>query len=146
MFIVGHAGWPAYNTFLIVLCLDRPIYDSNLLRPSLNPQKPVSGLCRVRGLVRTLTLLCITIYLCLGIHSGQIWWAGICFCHACIYFTILLVYKKGHCFCYNPHHEIWFKYLISLLGKLILVYEITLMFFFNLIYFYNLVLNTMWYL
>lgn len=83
---------------------------------------------------------CITIHLCLVIHSGQIWRAGICFCHACMYFTILLVYKKGQRFCYKPHYEIWFNYLMGLLGKLILVCEITLMFLY-LIYFYNLVLN-----
>ena len=59
MSIVSYAGWPAYDTFLIVSLSGRPVYDPNLLRPNPNPKKPVSGSCRVRGLSRTLTpLLC----------------------------------------------------------------------------------------
>ena len=55
--IAGYAGWPAYDTFLIMLLSSRPVYDPNPLRPNPNPKKPVSGLCRVRGLGRTLTPL-----------------------------------------------------------------------------------------
>ena len=36
---------------------DRPVYDPNPLKPNRNPKKPVSSLCRVRGLGRTLTPL-----------------------------------------------------------------------------------------
>ena len=39
--IAGHAGWPAYNLFLIVLLLGQLVYDPNPLRPNPNPQKPV---------------------------------------------------------------------------------------------------------
>ena len=55
--IAGYAGWPAYDTFLIVSLLGRPVYDPNPLRPNPNPKKSVSGSCRVRGLGRTLTPL-----------------------------------------------------------------------------------------
>ena len=34
-----------------------PFMTQNPLRPNPNPKKPVSGLCRVRGLGRTLTPL-----------------------------------------------------------------------------------------
>ena len=43
--------------FLIVLLSGRPVYDPNPLRPNPNPEKPVSGSCRVRGFGRTLTPL-----------------------------------------------------------------------------------------
>ena len=55
--IAGYAGWPAYDTFLIVSLSGRLVYDPNQLRPNPNPKKPVSGSCRVRGLGRTLTPL-----------------------------------------------------------------------------------------
>ena len=55
--IAGYAGWPAYDTFLIVLLSGRPVYDLNPLRPNPNSKKPVSGSCRVRGLGWTLTPL-----------------------------------------------------------------------------------------
>ena len=55
--IAGYAGWPTYDTFLIVSLTDRPVYDPNLLRSNPNPKKPVSGSCRVHGLGRTLTPL-----------------------------------------------------------------------------------------
>ena len=42
MSIASHAGWPAYNTFLIVLRSGQPVYDPNLLRPNPNMQKPMS--------------------------------------------------------------------------------------------------------
>ena len=51
--IAGHVGKPAYDTFLILPLLDRPVYDSNPLRPNPNPQKP----CRGCELGHTLTLL-----------------------------------------------------------------------------------------
>ena len=57
MSITGYAGWPAYDTFLIVSLLSRPVYDPNPLRSNPNPKKPISGLYRVRGLGRTLTPL-----------------------------------------------------------------------------------------
>ena len=40
-----------------MLLSGRPVYDPNPLRPNPNPEKPVSGSCRVRGLGRTLTPL-----------------------------------------------------------------------------------------
>ena len=40
--IAGYAGWPAYDTFLIVSLSGRPVYDPNPLRPNPNPKKPVS--------------------------------------------------------------------------------------------------------
>ena len=55
--IAGYAGWPTYDTFLIVSLTDRPVYDPNPLRSNPNPKKPVSGSCRVHGLGRTLTPL-----------------------------------------------------------------------------------------
>ena len=57
MSIAGHGGWLVYDPFLIVSLLGRPIYDPNPLRHNPNPQKPMSGLYRVRGFGRTLTLL-----------------------------------------------------------------------------------------
>ena len=59
MSIAGYAGWPAYDTFLIVLLSSWPVYDPNPLRPNPNLKKSVSGSCRVRGLARTLTPLAI---------------------------------------------------------------------------------------
>ena len=41
MSIAGHVGKPAYDTFLILSLLDRPVYDSNPLRPNPNPQNHV---------------------------------------------------------------------------------------------------------
>ena len=55
--IAGYAGWPAYNMFIIVLLSGRPIYDPNPLWHNPDPQKPMSGLCHVRGLGQTLTPL-----------------------------------------------------------------------------------------
>ena len=55
--IAGYAGWPTYDTFLIVSLSSRPVYDPNPLRSNPNPKKPVLGSCRVRGLGRTLTPL-----------------------------------------------------------------------------------------
>ena len=52
-------GWPAYDTFLIVSLLGRPVYDPNPLRSNPNPKKPVSDSCHVRGLGWTLTPLII---------------------------------------------------------------------------------------
>ena len=43
--------------FLIMSLLGRPVYDPNPLKPNPNPQKHVSGSCRVRGLGQTLTPL-----------------------------------------------------------------------------------------
>ena len=57
MSIAGYAGWPAYDTFLIVLLSGRPIYDPNPLRLNPNPEKPMLGSCRVRRFGRTLTPL-----------------------------------------------------------------------------------------
>ena len=48
---------PLYDMFFIVLHSGRPVYNPNLLRPNPNPQKPVSSLCHVHGLGRTLTPL-----------------------------------------------------------------------------------------
>ena len=62
MSIAGYAGWPAYDTFLIVLLSGRPVYDPNPLRPNPNPKKPVSGSCRVHGLGRTLTPLLLYVF------------------------------------------------------------------------------------
>ena len=45
--IAGHAGWPAYDTFFIVLLSSWPVNDSNPLRPNPNSQKLVSCSCRV---------------------------------------------------------------------------------------------------
>ena len=55
--IAGYAGWPTYDTFLIVSLSGQPVYDPNPLKSNLNPKKSMSGLCRVRGLGRTLTPL-----------------------------------------------------------------------------------------
>ena len=55
--IAGYAGWPTYDTFLIVSLSGQSVYDPNPLRPNPNPKKPVLGLCRVRGLGRILTPL-----------------------------------------------------------------------------------------
>ena len=55
--VAGHVGWLSYEQFLIVLLLGQPVYDPNPLRPNPNSQKPVLGLCHVRGLGRTLTAL-----------------------------------------------------------------------------------------
>ena len=52
--ITRYMGWPTYDTFLIVSLMDWPVYDPNPLKPNPNPRKPMSGLCRVRGLGRTL--------------------------------------------------------------------------------------------
>ena len=38
--ITGYAGWLAYDTFLIVLVLGRPIYDPNPLSPILTQKNP----------------------------------------------------------------------------------------------------------
>ena len=73
VFIVGYAGWSAYDTFLIVSLSSRPVYDSNPLRLNPNPKKRVSGSCRVCELGRTLTplvkrelvSLCIVYLLCI---------------------------------------------------------------------------------
>ena len=43
-----------------MLLSGRPVYDPNPLRPNPNPEKSVSGSCRVRGLGRTLTPLQFT--------------------------------------------------------------------------------------
>ena len=43
MSIVGYAGWPTYDMFLIVSFSSCPVYNPNLLRHNLNPQKLVSG-------------------------------------------------------------------------------------------------------
>ena len=43
--------------FLIVSLLGRPDYDPNPLRSNPNPKTPVSGLCHVHGLDRTMTPL-----------------------------------------------------------------------------------------
>ena len=57
MSIVGYTGWPAYDTFFIVLLSGRPIYNPNPLSLNPNSEKPVSGSCRVRELGWTLTPL-----------------------------------------------------------------------------------------
>ena len=57
--IAGYAGWPTYDTFLIMLLSGWPVYDPNPLRPNPNLKKPMLGSCRVRGLGQTLTLLTI---------------------------------------------------------------------------------------
>ena len=57
VFIAGYASWPAYDIFLIMLLSGWPVYDPNPLRSNPNLKKPVSGLCRVHGLGRTLTPL-----------------------------------------------------------------------------------------
>ena len=57
VFIVGYAGWFAYDTFLIVSHSGWPVYHPNSLRHSPNPQKPMSSSCHVRGLGQTLTPL-----------------------------------------------------------------------------------------
>ena len=70
--IAGYAGWPAYDTFLIVSLSSRPIYDPNPLRPNPNPKKPVLSSCRVHGLGRTLTpleMIYIYIYIYIYIQS-----------------------------------------------------------------------------
>ena len=53
----GYASWPIYDTFLIMLFSDQPVYDPDSLRPNPNPQKPVLDSYRVRGLGRILTPL-----------------------------------------------------------------------------------------
>ena len=55
--ITGYVGWPAYNTFLIVSLLGRPIYDPNSLKSNPNPKNPVSSLYRVHELGHVLTTL-----------------------------------------------------------------------------------------
>ena len=55
--IAGYAGWPVYDTFLIMSLSGWPVYDPNPLRSNPNLKKPVSGLCRVHGLGQTLTPL-----------------------------------------------------------------------------------------
>ena len=57
MSIAGHAGWPTYDTFLIMSRLGWHVYDPNPLRPNPNPQKLVLGSCRVRRMGWTLTPL-----------------------------------------------------------------------------------------
>ena len=42
MSITSYAGWPAYDTSLIVLLSSWPVYDPNPLRPNPNPKKSVS--------------------------------------------------------------------------------------------------------
>ena len=90
MSIAGYAGWPAYDTFLIVLLSGRPVYDPNPLRPNPNPEKPVSGSCRVRGLGRTLTPLVVT-------HGrGHIakpckFWCSLYFCWLISFFFLVLI-------------------------------------------------------
>ena len=39
MSIAGYAGWPTYDTFLIVSLSGRPAYEPNPLRPNPNPKK-----------------------------------------------------------------------------------------------------------
>ena len=53
--VVGHAGWPAYDTFLIMLLSGQPFYDPNPLRSNPYSQKLMSCLCHVRGSGQTLT-------------------------------------------------------------------------------------------
>ena len=55
--IAGYAGWPVYDAFLIMSLSGWPVYNPNPLRSNPNLKKPVSGLCRVHGLGRTLTPL-----------------------------------------------------------------------------------------
>ena len=55
MSIASYAGWPAYDTFLIVSLSGWPVYDLNPLKSNPNPKKPVLGSCHVRGLGQTLT-------------------------------------------------------------------------------------------
>jgi len=55
--IAGYVSWPVYDMFLIILLSGRPVYDPNSLRSNPNQKKPMSCLCRVRGLGRTLTPL-----------------------------------------------------------------------------------------
>ena len=62
MSFASYAGWSAYDTFLIMSLLGRPVYDPNPLRSNPNPKKSVSGSCHVRKLDWTLTAL-ITTYL-----------------------------------------------------------------------------------
>ena len=57
MFVAGHAGWTAYNMFLIVSLSGRPVYDPNSLRFNLNPQKSMSCSCRIRELGQIFTSL-----------------------------------------------------------------------------------------
>ena len=57
MSIAGCTGWPNNDTFFIMSLLGWPIYDPNPLSSNPNPQKPVSGLCRVCKLGWTLTPL-----------------------------------------------------------------------------------------
>ena len=57
--IAGYADWPTYDTFLIISFSGRPVYNSNPLRPNINPKKSISGSCRVHELGRTLTPLSI---------------------------------------------------------------------------------------
>ena len=89
MSIAGYAGWPAYDTFLIVLLSGRPVYDPNSLRPNPNPEKLVSGSCRVRRLGRTLTPLLLMVAIdrvstmqlfCRGSISCGLWhYSRLCF-------------------------------------------------------------------
>ena len=42
VFFAGYAGWPAYDTFLIMSLSSWPVYDPNSLRSNPNSKKPVS--------------------------------------------------------------------------------------------------------
>ena len=53
---------PLMTCFLSYRFSGRPVHDLNSLRPNPNPQKPVSGSCRVCVLGRTLTPLINTTY------------------------------------------------------------------------------------
>ena len=74
MSVTGYAGWPAYDTFLIVSLSGQPVYDPNPLRPNPNPKKPVLGSCRVRELGRILTpLVSITQFSDFWVMSCRNW-------------------------------------------------------------------------
>ena len=93
MSIAGFAGWLAYDMFLIVSLLGRPIYDPNPLRHNPNPKKPVLVSYRVRELGWTLTSLgcsstvCTmhyfhftTHYRCSKSSSSQLWYGFLLMC------------------------------------------------------------------
>ena len=59
-----------------MLLSGRPVYDPNPLRPNPNPEKSVSGSCRVRGLGRTLTpLLSLSLSVFNYIGSFTLYWS-----------------------------------------------------------------------
>ena len=112
MSIAGYASWPAYDTFLIVLLSGWPVYDPNPLRPNPNPEKPVSGSCRVRGLGRTLTPLSESVFVPSTLVTKI--WSSWC-CYLVVWLSLSLISRVVVNFCgFMLIFSLWVRWLSGL--------------------------------